>query len=86
MGFSRQEYWNGLPFPSPGDLSDPGIEPGSPHRRQMLYQLSHEAESLVNSGIPASSVLLKRDTWAAAGVHGVGVLTREDEERPVASP
>ena len=30
MGFSRQEYWNGLPFPSPGDLPDPGIEPGSP--------------------------------------------------------
>ena len=28
--FSRQEYWNGLPFPSPGDLSDPGIEPTSP--------------------------------------------------------
>ena len=25
MGFSRQEYWNGLPFPSPGDLPDPGI-------------------------------------------------------------
>ena len=30
MGFSRQEYWTGLPFPSPGDLPDPGIEPGSP--------------------------------------------------------
>ncbi|KAI4549148.1 hypothetical protein MG293_001478 [Ovis ammon polii] len=30
MGFSRQEYWSGLPFPSPGDPSDPGIEPGSP--------------------------------------------------------
>ena len=29
-GFSRQEYWSGLPFLSPGDLSDPGIEPGSP--------------------------------------------------------
>ena len=29
MGFSRQEYWNGLPSPSPGDLPDPGIEPGS---------------------------------------------------------
>ena len=29
MKFSRQEVWNGLPFPSPGDLSDPGIEPGS---------------------------------------------------------
>ena len=30
MGFSRQEYWSGLPFPSPGDLPGPGIEPGSP--------------------------------------------------------
>ena len=30
MGFSRQEYWSGLPFPSPGDLPDPGVEPGSP--------------------------------------------------------
>ena len=28
MGFSRQEYWSGLPFPSPGDLPDPGIESG----------------------------------------------------------
>ena len=30
VGFSRQEYWNGLPFPSPGDFPDPGIEPSSP--------------------------------------------------------
>ena len=30
MGFSRQEYWNGLPFPSPGDLPNPGIKPTSP--------------------------------------------------------
>ena len=30
MGFSRQEYWSGLPFPSPGDLPNRGIEPGSP--------------------------------------------------------
>ena len=30
MGFSRQEHWSGLPFPSPGDLLDPGIEPRSP--------------------------------------------------------
>ena len=29
MGFSKQEYWSGLPFPSPGDLPDPGSEPGS---------------------------------------------------------
>ena len=30
MGFSRQEYWSGVPFPSPGDLPDPGFEPLSP--------------------------------------------------------
>ena len=33
LGFSRQEYWSGLPFPSPGDLPNPGIEPGSPTLR-----------------------------------------------------
>ena len=42
MGFSRQEYWSGLPFPSPGDLPDSGSEPGLPHCRQILYQLSYE--------------------------------------------
>ena len=30
VGFSRQEYWSGLPFPSPGNLPDPGIQPMSP--------------------------------------------------------
>ena len=30
MGFSRQEYWSGLPFPSPGNFPDPGVEPRSP--------------------------------------------------------
>ena len=30
MGFSRQEYWSGLPFPSPGNLPNPGIKPASP--------------------------------------------------------
>ena len=40
MGFSRQEYWSGLPFPSPGNLPDPGIKPTSPFScigRQILY-------------------------------------------------
>ena len=44
MGFSRQEYWSGLPFPSPGDLPDRGIGPRSPHCRQMLYSLSHQLD------------------------------------------
>ena len=42
MGFSRQEYWSGLPFPSPGDLPDPGSNPGLPHCRQTLYNLRHQ--------------------------------------------
>ena len=43
MEFSRQEYWGGLPFPSPGDLPNPGIEPGSPELQQILYHVSHQA-------------------------------------------
>ena len=39
MGFSRQEYWSGLPFPSPGDLPNPGIEPRS---------LTFQAEAFFN--------------------------------------
>ena len=46
MGFSRQWYWSGLPFPSPGDLPNPGIEPGLPNYRQTLYHLSHQGEML----------------------------------------
>ena len=37
MGFPRQEYWNGLPFPSPRDLPDPGIKPMSPALAVMLF-------------------------------------------------
>ena len=42
MGFSRQEYWSVLSFPSPGDLPNPGIEPSLPHCRHTLYHLSHQ--------------------------------------------
>ena len=41
IGFYRQEYWSGLPFPSPGYLPYPGSNPGLLHCRQTLYQLSH---------------------------------------------
>ena len=37
MGFSRKEYWSGLPFPSPGDLSDSGIESPSPATSGMFF-------------------------------------------------
>ena len=45
LGFSRQEYWSGLPFPSPGDLPDPGTKTGSLTStcigRQVLYHTCH---------------------------------------------
>ena len=57
VGFPRQKYWSGLPFPSPGDLPDPGIEPRSPMLqadsffffffcRQILYQLSRRPQTM----------------------------------------
>ena len=42
MGLSGQEYWSGLPFPSPGDLSDPGINPESPALQAVSLLLSHQ--------------------------------------------
>ena len=47
MGFSRQEYWSGLPFPSPGDLANPGIEPGSRTLQADSLSLSHQGSSIV---------------------------------------
>ena len=41
MGFSSKEYWNGLPFPFPEGLPDPGIKPGLLHCRQILSRLSY---------------------------------------------
>ena len=42
MGFSRQEYWRELPFQSPGDLPNPGINPDFLPCRQILYHLNHQ--------------------------------------------
>ena len=42
MGFPRQEYWSGLPFPSPGDLPDPGIEPMSLALAGRFFNMSHQ--------------------------------------------
>ena len=46
MEFSRQEYWSGLPWPSPGDLPNPGIEPGSPSLEADSYPLSYLGNAL----------------------------------------
>ena len=60
MEFSRQEYWSGLPCPSPGDLLDPGVEPGSP----ALQADSSPSEPL---GKPLTTW---RSTWKYKAVGG----------------
>ena len=44
MEFSRQEYWSGLPFPSPGNLPNMGSNPDLLHCKQTLYPLSHQGK------------------------------------------
>ena len=54
MEFSRQEYWSGLPFPSPGDLPDTGIEPSSP-----ALQADTLLSELPGKPIPTNRVVIK---------------------------
>ena len=67
--FSRQEYWSGFPCPPPGDLPNPGIEPGLPHCRWILYRLSHQGSPF--SSTAGSVFLLKlkaQETCEAARI------------------
>ena len=52
MGFSRQECWSGLPFPSPGDLPNPGIEPRSPALQADALQAAREKQQVTDKGNP----------------------------------
>ena len=58
MEFSRQEYWSGLPFPSPGDLPNPEIEPGPPTLQPDA--LSSEPPGMATQ----SSILARSSPWA----------------------
>ena len=64
MEFSTQEYWSGLPFPSPGDLPDTGIKPGSP----VL-----QAESLPSE--PPGKWLIQFPAWKALTVFTLWCLS-----------
>ena len=65
MGFSMQEYWSGLPFPSPGDLSNLGIEPGS----------AGQADSL--SSEPPGKPFLKQEMATHSEILGESPWTEE---------
>ena len=69
MGFSRQEYWSGLPFPSPGDLPNPRIKPRSPVLQVILYHLSYRGSATT----PAPNTLCKQEhPKASQGAPGAG--------------
>jgi len=60
-GILQQEYWSGLPIPSPGDLPHPGIKPGSPALQAILYCLSHyKAPLLPRKQITQTLVIKKK--------------------------
>ena len=62
MGFSNQKYWSRLPFPSPGDLPDPGIEPASPALAGGFFTTgaTREAPILVRMGLkPKPGVFIR---------------------------
>ena len=63
MGFSRQKYWSGLPCPPPRNLSDPGIEPGSPALQADSLPLNHQ-------GNPIPSLLLEKSKWPVSETLG----------------
>ena len=69
MGFSGQKYWSGLPFPPPGDLHNPGIEPSSPARVScsggwILNHLSHLGSPASSSDKPSSPASLTNRCFA----------------------
>ena len=61
MGFSRQGYWSGLPFPSPGDLPNPGIEPRSPTLQADALPLRREEKWSGQGMCPWEGTQRKRD-------------------------
>ena len=61
MGFSRQEYWNGLPFPPPGDLPNPGVKPRSPALQADALPSEPPGKLILSNRMKCPAVLLR--TW-----------------------
>ena len=75
--FSRQEYWSGLPFPNPGDLPDPGMEPGSPAlQADSLPSVSQSVQSL-------SRVQLFVTPWTAARQASLSITNSRSLPKPM---
>ena len=77
MGFSRQEYWCGLPFPSPGDLPDPGIEPRSPTLQADALHRTSDPSTNIKDVKGGKEARLKEEGGGGGrgGVKGVALKT-----------
>ena len=76
IGFSRQEYWSGLPFPSPGHLPNPGIEPnsptlqadsslsGPPGKSRAILATQQKAKGFIRDSLEAQPRLKAQPRWA----------------------
>ena len=92
MGFPRREYWSGLPFPSPGDLPDPGLEPTSSALQAMLYGwATREAQpsllliSLLPNNFLSLPWLMNRPTMQSVVFSGDGRTERSSQSPLVAA-
>ena len=72
VGFPRQEYWGGLPFPPPGDLPDPGIEPMSFVSLSMAWQIQLRGEKFGYF----HSIMFSSSLFTSLGrtIHDVGII------------
>ena len=83
MGFSRQECWSGVPYPSPGDLPDPGTEPASLHCTQIIYCLSHqESRRKIQSDLSITKIPLDLRGFAGSQTVGQETLAEPETETP----
>ena len=82
MGFSRQEHWSGLPFPSPGNLPTQGSTPGLWHCRQMLLPSEPPGKSYIHKTKTSLSLLGLGAGWVSrrAWMTGLCVRTTHTEE------
>ena len=81
MGFSRQEYWSGLPFPSPGNLPDPGIESVSPTLQ--ADALPSETQGVRDPCDPADAASPHSDCWGAGGMQEARWTRKQDGPQTV---
>ena len=77
MGFSRQGYWSGLPFPSPGDLPHPGIEPRSPTLQADALTSEPPGKKEFPPAAVVKTVLLR----AQVSIPGCHVAKRRNKEK-----